>query len=80
MGLEQRSSGADGQGAVLRLLSRRRCLSCGDELPPTREYPMRVCATCILAPAQAAPRTGLPERAQASAFPADWHDDRNDGA
>jgi len=36
---------------VLRLLSRRRCLSCGDELPPPREYPMRVCATCILAPA-----------------------------
>jgi hypothetical protein len=34
--------------AVLRLLSRRRCLTCGEELPAPREYPMRVCAECIL--------------------------------
>ena len=35
---------------VLRLLSRRRCLSCGEELPAPRDYPMRVCAECILGP------------------------------
>jgi hypothetical protein len=25
-------------------------MSCGDELPPLRDYPMRVCAECILRP------------------------------
>jgi hypothetical protein len=52
---------------VLRLLTRRRCLTCGEDLPPSREYPMRVCATCILAPTRAARLTPL---AQAAAR---WH-------
>ncbi len=45
---------------MLRLLSRRRCLSCGEELPPPREYPMRVCAACILAPLHPAPHADAP--------------------
>ena len=52
---------------MLRLLSRRRCLTCGDELPAPRDYPMHVCAACLLggddgdgAPGPSAPTTAPP--------------------
>jgi hypothetical protein len=65
---------------VLRLLTRRRCMTCGDELPPSREYPMRVCAACILAPTQ---RMRATPRAQAAlrwhTVPAADHNGSGDG-
>ena len=47
---------------MLRLLSRRRCLSCEAELPVRRDYPMQVCVECILHPEQRNAFVGVKRR------------------